>query len=83
MVSLIGVVSLLSSLRLKYKESNLPVGIRAKAWRKLMWFYEIRGTGNRVVKRDGQFATEAEAIAAGNAYLTNNKASVLRERRPD
>jgi hypothetical protein len=35
-----------------------------------------------LVRRDGQFATEAEAIAAGNAYLTNNKASVIRKGDP-
>jgi hypothetical protein len=47
-----------------------------------MWFYEIRGTGNRLVKRDGRFATEQEAIDAGNSYLTNNRASVQRKEDP-
>jgi hypothetical protein len=43
-----------------------------------MWFYEIRGTGNRLVKRDGQFRTEEDAIATGYAYLADNKAAILR-----
>jgi hypothetical protein len=47
-----------------------------------MWFYEIRGTGNRLVKRDGRFMTEHEAIDAGNAYLTNNRSSVQRPEDP-
>ncbi len=47
-----------------------------------MWFYEIRGTENRLVRRDGQFVTEEEAIAAGNAYLIYNKAAVLRKDDP-
>ena len=47
-----------------------------------MWFYEIRGTGNRLVRRDGRFTTEQDAIDAGNAYLTNNRATVQRNENP-
>ena len=48
-----------------------------------MWFYEIRGTNNRLVKRDGRFATEQEAIDAGNSYLGNNRAAVQRREDPN
>ena len=48
-----------------------------------MWFYEIRGTGNRLVKRDGRFTTEQEAIDAGNLYLKNNRAAVQRREDPN
>jgi len=47
-----------------------------------MWYYVIRGTGNRLVKRDGHFETENEAIAAGRAYLENHRASVMRRDDP-
>jgi hypothetical protein len=47
-----------------------------------MWFYEIRGTGNRIVKQDGRFMTEPEAIAAGTEYLKNNKATVQDPKNP-
>ena len=49
-----------------------------------MWFYEIRGTDNRLVKRsEPQFDTEQEAIDAGNSYLRNNRAAVQTRERPD
>jgi hypothetical protein len=48
-----------------------------------MWFYEIRGTNNRLVKRDGRFAAEQEAIDAGNSYLRNNRAVVQRTEDPN
>lgn len=48
-----------------------------------MWFYEIRGTGNRVVKRsEGEYNTEQEAIDAGTSYLKNNRSTVQRKDDP-
>jgi hypothetical protein len=49
----------------------------------VLWFYEIRGSGNRLVKRGGQFGTEQEAIAAGTAYLDSHKHSVIQANHPD
>ena len=49
----------------------------------MVWFYEIRGTGNRLVKHgDCLFETEQEALDAGNSYLRNNKDSVQRKDDP-
>jgi hypothetical protein len=62
----------------------VPFVAESSAQRKEMkWFYEIRGTGNRLVKRDGQYNTEQEAISAGNAYLKNNRVSVQRKEDPN
>jgi len=47
------------------------------------WFYVIRGAGDRLVKRDGGFNTEREAIAAGRKYLRNNKATVIHPEHAD
>jgi hypothetical protein len=47
-----------------------------------VWFYEITGDGNRLVKRAGKFPTQEEALAVGNAYLTINKATMQREDEP-
>lgn len=47
-----------------------------------MWYYEIRGTENRLVKRAGRFITEQEAIDAGGSFLRNNQASVHRKEDP-
>jgi hypothetical protein len=47
------------------------------------WFYEIRGAGNRLVRRAGAFNTEQEAITAGTRYLQDNKAAVVRPDYPD
>jgi hypothetical protein len=44
----------------------------------LTWFYEIRGAEYRLVRKDGAFKTEWEAIAAGTRYLQTNKATVGR-----
>ncbi len=44
----------------------------------MMWFYEIRGSRNRLVKRsDAIYATENDAISAGTDYLDKDKATVL------
>jgi hypothetical protein len=48
----------------------------------MKWFYLIQGTGSRLVKQGGEFATAEEAIAAGKAYLENNRASVSRIDNP-
>ena len=49
-----------------------------------MWFYSIRGSANRLVKKsDAIYATEQEAIAAGTEYLKSNKASVHRASDPN
>jgi hypothetical protein len=47
------------------------------------WFYEIRGAGNRLVRRAGAFNTEQEAIAVGTRYLQDNKVAVVRSDCPD
>jgi hypothetical protein len=57
-----------------------PVRGRLHVW---SWFYVIRGAGDRLIKRDGGFNTELEAIAAGRKYLRNNKATVIRPEHPD
>lgn len=44
----------------------------------MKWFYLIQGTGSRLVREDGEFATAEEANAAGKAYLENNRASLGR-----
>lgn len=45
-----------------------------------MWFYEILGSGNRVIEQSkGCFATENEAIAAGKAYLEHNRDAVVKQ----
>jgi hypothetical protein len=44
----------------------------------MKWFYLIQGTGSRLVKKDGEFATAEEATSAGKAYLENNRASLSR-----
>jgi hypothetical protein len=48
-----------------------------------VWFYEIRGRSNRLVKRDGEFDSEKEAILAGTRYLQNNKAAIMQPDNPD
>jgi hypothetical protein len=47
------------------------------------WFFEIRGSGNRVVKRDGAFNTKEQAIAVGTSYVQNNKENLLRPNDPE
>jgi hypothetical protein len=47
------------------------------------WFFEIRGSGNRVVKRDGVFNTKEQAIAVGTSYVQNNKENLLRPNDPE
>lgn len=45
-----------------------------------MWFYEILGSGNRLVERSkDSFTTEKDAIAAGTAYLESNRDAVIKQ----
>jgi hypothetical protein len=49
----------------------------------MKWFFHISGSGNRKVKdSEPVYDTEAQAMAAGNEYLKNNKASCYREDDP-
>jgi hypothetical protein len=41
----------------------------------MKWFYLIQGTGSRLVKKDGEFATAEEATSEGKAYFENNRCS--------
>jgi hypothetical protein len=44
-----------------------------------MWFYSIRGTRNRPVKKsEAIYATSHKAMTAGTAHIKNNKAAIQR-----
>jgi hypothetical protein len=44
-----------------------------------MWFYSIRGTQNRSVKKsDAIYETSQKAMIAGTAQIKNNKAAIQR-----
>jgi hypothetical protein len=43
-----------------------------------MWFYSIRGSGNRAVKQsEAIYNSEQEALRAGKQFLQNNKPSLV------